>query len=129
MKHLKRYNESNDSSFTKEDLEDVFAHSFDKSNDHSVDNIYFNPKNLNDWSTNIYEFEYGGRHPGYQIVFYHSFYNEPSLEKFEKYSDLISEIRSDIERFKGMYKVSRISFDLNSIGTDTLKYLTLIIKP
>jgi len=123
MRYLKRYNENTDSSFTKEDLEDIFAHSFDVADDHNVVEIYFNPKSLEDWSTNIYEFEYGGRHPGYQLIFHHNFYDESSLEEFEKFSDLVAEIRSDIERFKGIYKVSKIFFAIN---TDSI--LRLVIR-
>jgi hypothetical protein len=129
MRYLKRYNENMDSSFTKEDLEDIFAHSFDMSEDHSINDVYFNPDDIDQWAHNDFSNPHSTSHPdycitGFDISFHHSFYDEASLVDFEKYADLLSEVKSDIERFKSMYKVSKIFFD-NS--TDSI--LRLIIRP
>lgn len=129
MKHIKSYNESNETSFTKEDLEDIFAHSFDEANDHNIIEVYFNPKDLEQWSDNIYEYEGGKHYPGYQIIFHHDFYDQSTLEDFEKYSNLISEIRSDIERFKGMYNISDIFFAIMKRGHEFDSILRLVIRP
>ncbi len=128
MKYLKRYYESTETSFNKEDLEFIFAHSFDVADDHGIDEVYFNPNDLEEWAHNDFSNPDSSSHPvtcitGYEVSFHHEFYDESSLEDFEKYSNLIAEIKSDIERFKGMYNVGGIFFFIHD------SILRLIIRP
>ena len=114
MISIKRYNESNKPNITKDDIEDLFAHSFDLCTKHEIDIAYFDPSERR-WAHNDFSNPESESHPdacdeGFSVEFCHNFYSTSELSDFKKYLQLANEIDSDIERAKDLFNISHLSF-------------------
>ena len=117
MRHIRKYNESIKREITKQDLEDLFAHAFDASEGHYIQEItieedsqFSKPENRR-YRTNT---QGDGEIDGFEINIHHSFYDTAELKDFKKYAEIIAEVNTAILRLKGSYQVSVIFFEEHS---------------
>ena len=123
MRHLRKYNESK-KNFVMEDLENIFAHSFDICTKHEIDIIYFDPKRERDYAHNDFSNGKTKCLEGYEVTLGHEFYDFASIDDFAKYVELINEIKGDIDRFISIYNPRSLFF--NDSSSDDI---TIIIFP
>ena len=131
MKHLKKFNE-NKNELDKEVLVNFFAHTFDlcntsweESGSSTVINIvYFDPKEEMSWAHNDFTGAHSTCVEGFELSFHVEFYDKTTLEEFDKYSEIVTQLKEDIDRFKSMYKVSEMFFENTDDST-----IRLLIRP
>jgi len=126
MKYLRKFNE-NKTELSKEDLSNFFAHTFDLCESGSavvLDIVYFNPEEEMSWAHNDFSNYNTDCVEGYELSFHIEFYDKTTLEEFDKYSDIITQLKEDIDRFKEMYNPSEIFFENND---DSI--IRLLIRP
>jgi hypothetical protein len=123
MRYLKTYkirignlseSKNTSKSFDEKDLEIMFAHTFDLCSQHSIDIIYFDPIS-DEWANNDWSNPNSPYHPdecivGYCLNIHHGFYNETDAETFDKFIEIITELKSDMDRFKSIYNPSYIGY-------------------
>jgi hypothetical protein len=129
MKYIKRFNEDKEEkkSFDKDELEFVFGHTFDLAESHEIDTVYFGRSR--EWANNDFSNPDSEYHPsecivGFSIEIEHDFYETADLNDFEKYTQLLNELKNDIERFKSIYNPSDLFFEERSNNS-----ILILIRP
>ena len=126
MKHLKKFNE-NKNELDKEVLVNFFAHTFDLCDSEQseiINIVYFDPKEEMSWAHNDFTGVHSTCVEGFELSFHIEFYDKTTLEEFDKYSEIVAQLKEDIDRFKSMYKVSEMFFE----NTDD-SIIRLLIRP
>lgn len=128
MISIKRFNESSKKQVSKQDIEDLFAHSFDLCEKYEIDIAYFDPDDEMSWASNDFSNERSDQHPnecyeGFQITFHHPFYDKCDILDFKNYLKILNEIDTDIERAKSLFNIQRLFFE--DAGNSTITLLIL----
>lgn len=130
MKYIRKYNESSNQSFDKNDIEHFFAHTIDLCVSYGIDDeIFFDP-NSNEWAGNDFSNMDSEYHPdrcdkGFSITLHHDFYDTvEDIKDFKKYLQILNELDSDLDRFIETYNPKYLEFCLNS---DSI--MQIIIRP
>lgn len=115
MKHLRKYNESNNNQITEQVIKDFFSHTFDLCDGFHMEEAYFNSEKTRDYANNDFSGNYLGTHitcdEGFEVVISHVFYNGSEISDFKKYVVLVNQLLEDIERFISTYTPKEIFFN------------------
>ena len=124
MKHLRKYNESNNNQITEQVIKDFFSHTFDLCEGFEIEEAYFNSKDSNSLGRDYANNDFSGPHAtcveGFEVVINHDFYNEFEISNFENYIGLINQLSEDVKRFIDTYSPKDIFFDVQQSNINIL---------
>lgn len=131
MKYIRKFNE-NKSELSKEDLSNFFAHTYDMCESGTakvINTVYFNPDEEMSWAHNDFSTSYETYDDvecveGYELSFHVEYWDKTTLDEFDKYVEVVTQLKEDIDRFKSMYNPSEIFFENND---DSI--IRLLIRP